>query len=253
MKIYHYTSIGNLALILKSRKFRFTRLDKVDDPEEYKFFIDGEKLAKYVFIACFIKNEKESMPQWKMYGDNGRGVRIAFNDPLFDIIIHNNKRYLLQNKEENNFSIFPLLDDNCLHEIQYVRQLEEKSNSIVYGDCNNRVADFKKIGIFKTKDWGFQGECRFILHIFPKCKNVPDYWKSNINGYIISNNIINDFTFIDVPISDEQYNKIEITIGPNATESDRTMLRSLVKMYLGESVDFKESIFLNKYHETQKD
>ncbi len=34
MEIHHYTSIENLALILKNKTIRFTRLDKVDDSEE---------------------------------------------------------------------------------------------------------------------------------------------------------------------------------------------------------------------------
>lgn len=33
-KIYHYTSIENLALILKNKSIRFNRLDHVDDKEE---------------------------------------------------------------------------------------------------------------------------------------------------------------------------------------------------------------------------
>ena len=33
-KIYHYTSIESLALILKTQKIRFTRLDRVDDVRE---------------------------------------------------------------------------------------------------------------------------------------------------------------------------------------------------------------------------
>ena len=32
--LFHYTSIDNLCLILKTRAIRFTRLDKVNDPEE---------------------------------------------------------------------------------------------------------------------------------------------------------------------------------------------------------------------------
>lgn len=34
MKLYHYTTIDTLALILKNRTIRFNRLDKVDDLEE---------------------------------------------------------------------------------------------------------------------------------------------------------------------------------------------------------------------------
>lgn len=36
MRIYHYTNIDTLALILKNRTIRFNRLDNVDDLEEGK-------------------------------------------------------------------------------------------------------------------------------------------------------------------------------------------------------------------------
>lgn len=36
-KIYHYTSTETLALILKSKKIRFNRLDQVDDMEGSSF------------------------------------------------------------------------------------------------------------------------------------------------------------------------------------------------------------------------
>jgi hypothetical protein len=36
MKIYHYTGIETLALILKTKRIRFSRFDTVDDSEEYR-------------------------------------------------------------------------------------------------------------------------------------------------------------------------------------------------------------------------
>jgi len=46
MRIYHYTTINNLALILASKKIRFNRLDNVDDLEEsfYKSGTDANKI-----------------------------------------------------------------------------------------------------------------------------------------------------------------------------------------------------------------
>ena len=34
MKLYHYTTIDSLAMIMSSRSIKFNRLDKVDDLEE---------------------------------------------------------------------------------------------------------------------------------------------------------------------------------------------------------------------------
>ena len=84
MKIYHYTSIETLALILKNRTIRFSKLTKVDDPEEYSFF-DTVNPAHYVFVSCWTRNEAESIPQWVMYGNKKHGVRIALDEDIFEI------------------------------------------------------------------------------------------------------------------------------------------------------------------------
>lgn len=41
MKIYHYTTLDNLTLILKNKTIRFKRLDQMDDPCERHFFSTG--------------------------------------------------------------------------------------------------------------------------------------------------------------------------------------------------------------------
>lgn len=55
MKLYHYTSIETLALILKHKTIRFSRLDRVDDPDEYSFKEDGITPAHYCYVSCWTK------------------------------------------------------------------------------------------------------------------------------------------------------------------------------------------------------
>lgn len=64
MKLYHYTSIETLALILKHKTIRFSRLDRVDDPDEYSFKEDGITPAHYCYVSCWTKNDNENLPQW---------------------------------------------------------------------------------------------------------------------------------------------------------------------------------------------
>lgn len=80
-KLHHYTSIENLSLILKSKKIRFTRLDKVDDIKE----IDGfpEWFSTYIYISSWTHESKEDISLWKMYTPNMRGVRITFPIEMF--------------------------------------------------------------------------------------------------------------------------------------------------------------------------
>jgi hypothetical protein len=95
MKIYHYTSIKALALILKTRRIRFSRLDTVDDPEEYQFVENNMQPAKYTFVSCWTRNELESIPQWRLYGDELHGVRIGMEERMFPLS-HSECRFIIR-------------------------------------------------------------------------------------------------------------------------------------------------------------
>ena len=73
MKLYHYTSIETLALILKNGTIKFNRLDTVDDLEEAGYTSDGMQLGKYMFVSCWTKSSEENIALWSMYADKGRG------------------------------------------------------------------------------------------------------------------------------------------------------------------------------------
>ena len=74
-RIYHYTSIDSLALILRTRKLRLSRLDGVDDATEAPQTGDIA-FSKYFFVSCWTADSSESIPQWHMYTRNMSGVRI---------------------------------------------------------------------------------------------------------------------------------------------------------------------------------
>lgn len=48
--LYHYTSIENLALILKNRTIRLNTLDKMDDLQEQKTR-DVQNFGKFFFVS----------------------------------------------------------------------------------------------------------------------------------------------------------------------------------------------------------
>ena len=94
MRIYHYTTIETLALILHNKTIRFSRLDTVDDPDEYGFEKDAHNPAKYTYVSCWTTNNKESIPQWVMYGNQKRGVRISLDSNLFEIEEKGRHKYI---------------------------------------------------------------------------------------------------------------------------------------------------------------
>lgn len=50
MRLYHYTTIEALAMILKTRSIKFNRLDRVDDMEELAES-KNVRLGQYMFVS----------------------------------------------------------------------------------------------------------------------------------------------------------------------------------------------------------
>ena len=84
MKLFHYTTIQTLALILENKTIRFTRLDQLDD--FYEVGIYKSENTKSIFVSCWSerKDGAESIPQWSLYGGNKKGVIIGLNQSFID-------------------------------------------------------------------------------------------------------------------------------------------------------------------------
>jgi hypothetical protein len=75
MKIFHYTSIKGLSLILNSQKIRFTRIDLLDDIKETHGIPNNLKTLFYV--SCWTEESDENLSLWSLY-TSMNGVRIEF-------------------------------------------------------------------------------------------------------------------------------------------------------------------------------
>lgn len=80
--LYHYTSLSTLALILENRTIRFTRLDKLDDPQECRTAAP-RNIAKTRFASCWTNDARESIPMWREYAGVDCGVRIELTSDPF--------------------------------------------------------------------------------------------------------------------------------------------------------------------------
>ena len=63
MKIYHYTNLESLAMILKNKTIRFNRLDKVDDLEEGNTESLGICFCKYILFQKSDSGKNKSEQQ----------------------------------------------------------------------------------------------------------------------------------------------------------------------------------------------
>ena len=73
--LFHYTNLDVLALILKNKTLRLTRLDFLDDLEENNCR-SLPNVKVYTYVSCWTKDARESIPMWNMYTDMQNGIRI---------------------------------------------------------------------------------------------------------------------------------------------------------------------------------
>lgn len=258
MKLYHYTTIDSLAMIMSSRSVKFNRLDKVDDMEE-RAESNNVRLWQYVFVSCWTENPEESIPLWRMYSGNAHGVRIGMDADMFeDNVVGGNN--VPQNIPHEGFLVGKIPAQDLFRSDYFVlpaaiRPQENGADTLFYchvdyvDDVNEKTKDayqitmtdathassnvaFGEIGKYKNRRWAFQEESRFRLVILPFNPILSD---PDMVSTIAVNTIHRS---VPVPISEyfmklknTALDNMEITLHPNATESDRVIVEALCCKY----------------------
>ncbi|MUP40132.1 DUF2971 domain-containing protein [Labilibaculum euxinus] len=233
--IYHYTSIDTLALILSTKKIRFTRLDKVDDVLESSLL----KESHYVFVSCWTQTKTENISLWNMYAKNMKGVRLSFPSNPF-------KKYSLKKGKYGIMSVLqdildsPITIEEMFNEKYFIFPLIEKTDffkSVTYlndTDLESTYEDIiarkkdgitlytEKFGFLKHERWQFQDECRFALKITPPYIDARNLIK------VIDSNTLPPFEYFDLDIDPNELSKIEVKLGPHCSDSDEIIVNSLL-------------------------
>ena len=261
--IYHYTTIETLALILKTKKIRFNRLDNVDDLKEISYFEETtlKSFSKYCFISCWTNSQDESIPQWNMYADEMFGVRIGFPEDIFnlDSISTYGKNFMIIPSYKNRDFFFKTVEylDNPEKEYEdLIHYINKKNNEI---ELKIEPDNFKKMAKFKNKAWDFQDEVRFFLMIFPfkqetdKNLSKEEQEASQVQFLVtcIQNGIPAPINYFDVEIKENILDNIEVTIGPFVSDGNRTIIDLLLKEYT-KHYNLKESIFKDKIQKPKR-
>ena len=247
-KIFHYTTINALALILLNKTIRFNRLDNVDDKEESKYGSGpyNTRLNRYVFVSSWTKNPAENRDLWEKYANKGKGIRIAMDEDMF-------VSYMNYRAQGSKFkSYFPkkqYITEDCLfidlnneiklYDVEYVDNVEMHTKKIVKqnGDYINYY--LPKVGIYKNRDeWEQQGESRFRIFAFPlTIKDAKNLNMENVNDQFIAfeiaqsllnNNIPVKLEYYDMPIKKEAIDSIEIMMGPNTVAEDKKKVQRIL-------------------------
>lgn len=229
IKIYHYTSINNLALILQSKSIRFTSLLSANDKLE-----GGTKdfgaFGKYVFVSCWTKNPEESLPLWNMYTDRMRGVRIELPLLPFSCKKIDNRDLLVEPFKainKNGDWLFP--DQKPFIYIEYTDIPEKLNPSIKIGEIGLEPV---KVGKYKSKLWAFEEEVRFRIYIFPADNTITeepltyDYASDVLESGIPPT--VNDH-FIE--IKDGAFESMKVRKGPKLRSGDSEIVSALMGKY----------------------
>lgn len=270
--LYHYTSLETLALILYNKTICFNNLLYVDDQEEVETE-DMGNFGKFVYVSCWTKDEKESIPLWNMYTPNMHGVRIRM--PIFPFKKYSYKKGELFFTEdvETYINMKKMYDENKasiaskeprLVEIEYTEEHDKLYPKIRTESCigalkvvlgesslddigaNNAKVEysFKELGRWKHENWSFEKEWRYIITVTPM--GIQDMSCLSFEGRSEMFRKLEDRTlnppyerlFLD--ISDEALEDIEIVFGPRMSEPEKIMAKALLKQYCSHA-EYRES------------
>ena len=270
LRIHHYTSIEALALILASKKIRFNRVDRVDDITE-SLRHSKIRFGNYFFVSCWTYDSEESIPQWHMYTDRMRGVRISLPVVPFQRkklippsswkIESEGVMYAPLSLEEQfgpDYYVVPtfMKSEHFGGPVEYCDDVETRYEKAIRLKTNssNRAtieidAPFDLVRL-KTIEWSFQKEYRFALFVLPSlelpvegpgspkfCERLPDYVIT-----ALVNGIAPGIEFLDVDLSDNTLKELEVTFGPLCSEGSKIVVRALINSYAPEAT-IRESQF----------
>lgn len=247
MRIYHYTNIETLALILKNKTIRFNRLDHVDDLEEARCESSGIKIGQYLFVSCWTEDSEESIPLWRMYTEKGVGVRIGLEKEMFKkytyrygevisgVTINGKGQTLLSPKmlQKTDVCLIPCFNDGVFYRnVQYVPSVADKMKDTITQNDNGTINfQLSKWGAYKNSRWEFQKESRFVLNIYPKPMDIS-LGDEKLAQYLINvlhQGIPNNIDYYDMDLDKFALNSIDITLCPNMNDGNKIIVESLCK------------------------
>ena len=264
--IYHYTTAEILKLILASRKIRFNRTDRVDDTTEARRH-PVIQFGKYFYVSCWTRDPDESIPLWRMYGGGMHGVRISLPDYPFQ-----SKRLqvpaawrleaegalfaplTLQEMFGPDYLIVPMFFrpemfggdveycDDTVVAVRYARAIAFSSPQPPKIELTIQ-SPFDLVRL-KTTKWAFQREYRFSLFAVPSIRVPPEGPGAPAFVERLPNHSINALLrgegpaaeFIDVDMSDEAFDQMNITFGPLCSDATRESVRVSVDKYASKAV-----------------
>lgn len=251
--LYHYTELDSLALILKNQTLRFSRLDRVNDPEEAQA-IDLPQANEAVFSSSWTATAEESIPLWSIYSGAMEGVRIRLPRNLFlgrcePVQEPNNKSYQLVAPEtvidgqrrplkierEGLSSHRDVYWTSAPQKVRYSDLPADRMLRCFEDDGDDSLFfSLHPLGLVKKKHWSFEEEWRFRIFalsaeaVITKQDNPHEIDRFDLKRYPVKTE------FLDVLLDPECLRRVQVTLGPRTTAAHRIYVESLLKEYAPE-------------------
>ena len=259
-RIFHYTSVESLAMILSTRKLRFSRLDGVDDMREAQTHA-GVNFGKYFFVSCWTQQAEENIPQWSMYSHEMRGVRIELADyPFHEVPLRPKTKWPGIQWSEDLLSPIPfenlwgptyfiapmfLKKEHFAGAVDYVDDIQVVYDKSIRreiqsnGTVNLKIDSLPLLPRKKSSEWSFQKEYRFSVFAMPSLPVPPEGLGSKAFsqtiGQFMSNSLVNNIdpgiSHIDVTMAPGAFDKAVIRLGPLASPGTRVCVESLLAQF----------------------
>lgn len=241
--LYHYTSIENLALILKNKTIKFNNLQNVDDPEEAETE-DIETAGRHCLVSCWTDKEEDIIPMWSMYTPNMRGVRIKMRKyPFKQYVYGKNELYFKEEtKSYINFndvytktvSIVPSYP--LLEKIEYTKNDSLLKPKILTKTENKTKISLYNIGRCKREYWDFQQEYRYIIRTAPWSIKELEEVKTPEEQEIIFERVLDENNTqycneIYLKLAEDALDDIEILLAPKTSEAEWIIVQALLEKY----------------------
>lgn len=272
--LYHYTSMENLALILKNKTICFNNLLYVDDMEEAETE-DMGLFGRFVYVSCWTMDSEESIPMWNLYTPNMRGVRIKLPIYPFKKYHFNKGEFCLSDNVETYIDIQKLYIENKISiiptephlvEVEYTDRQDKLFPKVKIESYDGAIREFlqaksiddlrkskeniearylfEELGMYKRENWSFQKEWRYIINTAPmgwKESNPPSLEKQQeLIRRIENKNLEPPYKQLFLDLDNSALQDMEVVFGPRMSMSDKIMTGALLEKFSPKCV-YRES------------
>lgn len=234
--LYQCTSLSSLENILASRTLKFSRLDRVNDPEE-AMASDVEFAASSVFVSCWSGTEVEQIPMWSMYGQNFEGVRIRLPSNMFvgrrEPMIFETGGALITAESCHLIKRKPpaMSTKSCAiigpNKIYYSDDPAYRNRPLVYRQAGTAFFYSHDLGMVKSIQWSYEQEWRFKIAALPFEMQFPDDEFFNKVTLDFGKCPVEAETLF-IPLAPSALSELEVTIGPKADTETRAAVERIL-------------------------